>query len=63
VLVIEIVPVGFLLFLCLVLTVEGGAAMRFMDDTARGLHAPGSYIRDVLSAPPVPAPAAPEAAR
>ena len=63
VLVIEIVPVGFLLFLCLVLTVEGGAAMRFMDETARGLHAPGSYIRDVLSAPPVPAPAAPEAAR
>ena len=63
VLVIEIVPVGFLLFLCLVLTVEGGAAMRFMAATARGLHAPGSYIRDVLSAPPVPAPAAPEAAR
>ncbi len=65
VLVIEIVPVGFLLFLSLVLTVEGGAAMRYMDDTARGLHAPGTYIRDVLSTQPVPPPPAPagEAAR
>ena len=58
VLVIEIVPVGFLLFLTLVLTVEGGAAMRYMADTARDLHAPAGYIHEVLSARPVPPPPA-----
>lgn len=56
VLVIEIVPVGFLLLLCFALTIEGGAAMRYMEEAARNLHTPDAYIRDVLSARPVPAP-------
>lgn len=54
----EIVPVAFLLLLCLVLTVQGGPVMRYMDATAQALHAPAGYVRDVLSAPRVPGPEA-----
>ncbi|RUM99288.1 monovalent cation/H+ antiporter subunit D [Pseudaminobacter arsenicus] len=57
VLLIEIVPVAFLLLLCLAITVQGGPVMRYMEATARSLHAPENYIRDVLSAPRMPAPA------
>ncbi|MGB3387756.1 MAG: monovalent cation/H+ antiporter subunit D [Pseudaminobacter sp.] len=56
VLLIEIVPVAFLLLLCLAITVQGGPVMRYMEATARSLHAPENYIRDVLSAPRIPAP-------
>lgn len=55
VLLIEIVPVAFLLLLCLAMTVQGGPVMRYMEATARSLHAPENYIRDVLAAPTVPA--------
>lgn len=60
---IEIAPVALLLFLCLVLAVEGGPAMRYMDATARALHAPAAYVQDVLAAGSVPAPQAAEAGR
>ncbi len=53
---IEIAPVAFLLILCLLLTVQAGPAMRYMDATAQSLHTPTSYVRDVLSAPRVPGP-------
>jgi multicomponent K+:H+ antiporter subunit D len=56
VLVIEIIPVAFLLALCLAMTVQGGPIMRYMEATARSLHAPEHYVRDVLTAPRVPAP-------
>ncbi len=54
VLVMEIAPVAFLLLLCLALTVQAGAAMRYMEATAQSLHQPSAYLHDVLSATPVP---------
>lgn len=57
VLVMEIAPVAFLLLLCVALTVKAGPTMRYMDATARALHAPTDYVRDVLSAKPIPGPA------
>lgn len=56
VLVIEVVPVVGLLVLCLALTIQAGPAMRYMNDTARGLHNPGHYIGSVLNAPRVGTP-------
>jgi multicomponent K+:H+ antiporter subunit D len=54
VLLIEIAPVGFLLLLCVAMTVGGGPVMRYMDATARTLHVPNDYIDAVLRARPVP---------
>lgn len=54
VLVMEIAPVAFLLTLCLTMTILGGPILRYTDATARSLHMPADYIRDVLSTPPVP---------
>ncbi|HVW55685.1 MAG TPA: monovalent cation/H+ antiporter subunit D [Rhizobiaceae bacterium] len=47
---IEIAPVAALLLLTAALSVAGGPAMRYMDATARALHAPDAYRHDVLSA-------------
>jgi multicomponent K+:H+ antiporter subunit D len=46
--VVEMVPVVVLLVLCGVLTVQAGPAMRFIEATAQGLHAPSGYIDGVL---------------
>jgi multicomponent K+:H+ antiporter subunit D len=46
---IEMAPVAVLLILCAMQTVEAGPIMRYMRDAAQSLHAPGDYIRDVLS--------------
>lgn len=54
VLVVEFVPVIFLLLLTLGLAVKGGPVMRYMDETARAVHAPSSYVDGVLKAPRVP---------
>ncbi|WP_139974610.1 monovalent cation/H+ antiporter subunit D [Ochrobactrum sp. CGA5] len=51
VLVREVVPIAGLLAICLVLTIAAGPAMRYMDETARSLHNPASYISSVLNAP------------
>ncbi|WP_273793169.1 monovalent cation/H+ antiporter subunit D [Brucella anthropi] len=51
VLVREVVPIAGLLAICLVLTIASGPAMRYMDETARSLHNPASYISSVLNAP------------
>lgn len=59
VLLLEIAPVALLLMLCLVMTVQGGQMMRYMDATAQSLHSPGNYLRDVLSAKPILGPNAP----
>ena len=55
VLVVEVVPVIGLLLLTLGLAITGGPVMRYMDATARAVHAPSSYIERVLTAPRVPA--------
>jgi multicomponent K+:H+ antiporter subunit D len=47
---IEIAPVIVLLTLCGVQTIEAGPIMRFMQATARSLHAPQDYVRGVLGA-------------
>ncbi len=54
VLVIEIVPVMFLLFLTLALTVQAGPAMQYMDTTIRSLSNPRIYIDAVRNAAAVP---------
>lgn len=55
VLVVEFVPVIGLLLLTLGLAIKGGPVMRYMDETARAVHAPSAYIDHVLTAPRVPA--------
>lgn len=49
VLLIEIVPIAILLCLTLMLTLQAGPVMRFMDATATGLHAPQPYIEGVMT--------------
>ncbi|MGE3149473.1 MAG: monovalent cation/H+ antiporter subunit D [Pseudorhodoplanes sp.] len=44
----EIAPVIGLIFLCAVLTVQAGPAMRFFEGTAADLHTPSNYTRAVL---------------
>ncbi|SDW91801.1 multisubunit potassium/proton antiporter, PhaD subunit [Nitrosomonas eutropha] len=51
VLFIEIIPVAVLLCTTLVLTIQAGPVMRFMEATATGLHAPQPYIEGVMNAP------------
>lgn len=51
--IVEIAPVAFLLMLCVAMSIQGGPLMRYMDATARSLHAPGAYIENVLGAPRV----------
>jgi multicomponent K+:H+ antiporter subunit D len=46
--VIEIAPIAGLLALCLGLTMAAGPAMRYLQDAAQALHAPGAYIDSVL---------------
>ncbi|MBU8539145.1 monovalent cation/H+ antiporter subunit D [Roseomonas tokyonensis] len=50
--VIEIAPIGLLLLLCVALSAGAGPVMRYMQDTAQALHAPGGYLGGVLAAPP-----------
>lgn len=51
VLLIEIAPIVALLSVTLILTVQAGSVMRFMEATAASLHKPESYIEAVLEAP------------
>lgn len=54
----EIGPVMVLLALCVALTVKPAPVLDYMQATARSLHAPQDYIRDVLSDRGSPVPAA-----
>jgi multicomponent K+:H+ antiporter subunit D len=54
VLVVEFVPVIGLLLLTLGLAIKGGPVMRYMDETARAVHAPSAYVDRVLMAPRIP---------
>lgn len=51
VLLTEIVPVILLLLMTLVLTIQAGPIMGFMEATAVSLHNPSAYIEGVLEAP------------
>lgn len=53
----ESLPVAALLGLCVALVVGGESGLRYMRATAASLHDPQQYIRTVLSARPLPAPA------
>ena len=48
--VVELAPIMLLLALCGALTIKPGAAMRYVDDAAQALHAPGAYVDPVLPA-------------
>ena len=50
VLVVEVAPIVALIGLCLAMTVEGGAMIRYTEATARALHVPAGYIGGVLDA-------------
>ena len=50
--VFEMTPVVLLLALCVVLTLQAGPAMRYLQSTADSLHAPRAYIERVLSPSP-----------
>jgi multicomponent K+:H+ antiporter subunit D len=51
--VVECVPIGLLLGACMLLVMQGEAALRYMRDTATALHQPQGYIGAVLGARPV----------
>jgi len=51
VLLIEIVPIAALLCMTLVLTIQAGPVMQFMETTANSLHLPQPYIGSVLETP------------
>jgi len=50
----ELVPVILLLLLTLGLSIKGGPVMRYLEDTARAVHAPSSYVNNVMVAPGLP---------
>ncbi|ART58913.1 monovalent cation/H+ antiporter subunit D [Acidovorax carolinensis] len=54
--VLEGLPIAVLLALCIALTVIAGPVMQFTQATADALHSPGTYIRAVMQAKPVPGP-------
>ena len=56
--VLEGLPIAVLLGACVALTLQAEGVMRFATATANALHAPGTYVRAVMSAAPRPAPAA-----
>jgi multicomponent K+:H+ antiporter subunit D len=60
--VLEGLPIAVLLALCIALTVKAGPVMRFTQATADALHSPGTYIRAVMQAKPVPGPLTPDRA-
>ena len=55
--VLEGLPIALLLIACITLTFKASAVMGFTQATANALHAPGTYVRAVMSALPVPSPA------
>ena len=46
--VVELAPIVVLLVICTVLTVEAGPSMAYLDAAAQMLHAPDSYVHEVL---------------
>jgi multicomponent K+:H+ antiporter subunit D len=56
VLIVEFAPIALLLALCVVMTINAGPVMAYVDATSQSLHAPDAYIEGVLSARQVPSP-------
>jgi multicomponent K+:H+ antiporter subunit D len=54
--VMEGMPIAVLLGICVALTMQADGVMRFTEATANALHAPGTYVRAVMSATPKPGP-------
>jgi multicomponent K+:H+ antiporter subunit D len=54
--VVEGLPIGFMIVICIVLTMRADPVMRYLQATADGLYAPADYISSVLSTKPVPGP-------
>ena len=52
--VLEGLPLALLLGACVALTLQAEGVMRFTQATANDLHAPGGYVRAVLTAAPHP---------
>lgn len=50
----EAAPVALLLLLCVIMTVQAGPTIGYLDRTAADLHKPQRYIGKVLSEPVVP---------
>jgi multicomponent K+:H+ antiporter subunit D len=50
----EVVPIGLLLLLSVVLTVQAGPVLAYLQRTSDDLHRPSQYIDRVLSEPVVP---------
>ena len=48
--VLEAAPVALLVALCLALGVAAGPVAHYLDETARSLHKPDTYVRTVLAA-------------
>ncbi|MCM8737531.1 monovalent cation/H+ antiporter subunit D [Azospirillum sp. A1-3] len=55
--VVELAPVMLLLAMCVALSVQAGPVMRYMEATARSMHAPDGYVHGVL---PTPSPSGPQ---
>src|SRR3546814_5777012 len=49
--IIEAVPIGILLAVCLALMIQAGPIMNYMEETAQALGSPHLYTDAVLSAP------------
>jgi len=56
--VVECVPIAALIVACAALTARAEPAYRYATDAAQALHQPAGYIDAVMSARPVPPPAA-----
>ena len=57
--VLEGMPIAVLLGACVALAAGAGGALRFTQAAAEALHAPGEYVRAVMSATPKPGPGEP----
>ena len=57
--VVEGLPIGLMIAICVVLTMRADPVMRYLQATADGLYAPAEYISSVLSSRPVPGPERP----
>ena len=54
--IVEGLPIGLMIAICIVLTLRADPVMRYLQATADGIYAPADYISSVLSSRPVPGP-------
>jgi multicomponent K+:H+ antiporter subunit D len=56
----EVAPVSVLLLVCVLLTVQAGPVMSYLQRVSDGLHQPARYTGNVLNTPVVPSPSTQE---